>query len=362
VYKQGLQTVMNEAAKAAGEAHSKIDVLDVEARLASEEVAVPVMISVDGMQKPVGDLRSQKALEDLRSGRACQDNPADWQSSTGYSCQDYQASMWCTQDGGYGSGWGESWGTFQDYATGNKSALTVCCVCGGGYRASQSQQVYLSYTLGMAENMSLRQASAPDITNSMVNKGVRETASDYSKPGAESFEGLQALKDLASGEYEALQGDAKMHVSVSAHFRCQVHHSLSSDVQDAARILATRRMPEVKKALEAAAKEGSSLPLVLADRCNDPSQVEAMHVCVGNSLIWADIVSIGSLSVPFNETVDDFLCRKSCDVQDSVKKYQALAIKEANEQISGFTLDEHTVWGTKCFPFLGKSEYCPICE
>lgn len=361
VYKQGMQTVMNEAAIATGQAKSSIDVLDVEARAASEELAVPVMISVDGMQKPVGDRRSEKALEDLRSGRTCEDNPADWQSSTGYSCQDYSASMWCTLEGGYGSGWGESWGTFQDYATSNKSALTVCCVCGGGYRASQSQQVYLSYTLSMAENMSLRQASAPDITNSMVNKAVAKMAGVYSQSGAESVEGLQAIKDLASGEYDALQGDAQMHVSVSAHFRCQVHHSLNSDVLDAARILAKRKMPEVKKALETAAKGGSSLPLVLADRCNDPSQLEAMHVCLGSSLMWADLVSIGSVSVPFNETVEDFLCRKSCDIQDIVAKYQVEVMKEANEHISGFSLDEHTVWGTKCFPFLDKSNNCPIC-
>jgi len=362
VYKQGMQSVLDEVAIATGHAHSDISVVDVEARVANEEVAVPVMISVSGAQKPVEDLRSGTSLEDLRSGRSCQDDPADWQSSTGYSCQDYLASMWCTQDGGYGSGWGESWGTFQDYAISNKSALTVCCACGGGYRSSQSQQVYLSYTMSAAENVSLRQSSAPDITNGMVNEAVRKMASEYTKSADESLTGLQAIKELASGEFEALQGNAKIHVSVRAHFRCQAHHSLNGDMQDAARVVLKRKALEVKNALETAAKESSSLPLVIADRCNDPSQLDAMHVCLGNSLIWADIVSIGPVSVPFNETVDDFLCRKSCVIQGSLQKYKAEAMKEANAQTSVLTLDDHTMWGTSCFPFLdnvwGKSCSC----
>mmetsp|Transcript_31991 Transcript_31991/g.84960 ORF Transcript_31991/g.84960 Transcript_31991/m.84960 type:complete len:271 (+) Transcript_31991:1-813(+) len=269
--------------------------------------------------------------------------------------------MWCTENGGYGSGWGESWGSFQDYATNNKSALTVCCVCGGGYRASQSQQVFLSYTMSTAENMSLRQASAPDITNGMVNKAIQKVASEYDRAGNEYFEGLQAIKELASGDFEALQGDAKMHVSVSAHFRCQALHSLNGDLQDAARVVVKSKAPEVKQALEAAAKESSSLPLVLADRCNDPSQLDAMRLCVGKSLIWADLVSVGPVSVPFDETVEDFLCRKSCDIQAGLERGQAEAMKEANAQTSALQLDEHTIWGTRCFPFLEKSRSCPVC-
>lgn len=386
VYKAGMQSVLDLAAIATGVTHSDIVVEDVEARAASgeevsapvmisvggaqkpagdlqahaagEEVASPVMISVGGAQKPFGDLRSEKTLEEIRSGKRCQDDPADWQSSTGYGCQSYQSHLWCTEDGGYGSGWEESWGTFQDYASSEKSAVTVCCACGGGYRVSQNQQVYLSYTMSTAANMSLRQRSAPDITNSMVNQAIRKLASEYSKGGNESFEGLHYMEEIASGEFEALQGDATMHVSVNAHFRCQVHHSLSADMQDGARIVLKDKMPEVKEAFEKAAKDSSSLHLVLADRCNDPSQLDAMQLCVGKSLIWADLVSVGSVSVPFDETVDDFLCRKSCVIQSSLKQYKDEAMKEANAQTPLLTLDEHTIWGTTCFPFLDKSKSC----
>jgi hypothetical protein len=35
--------------------------------------------------------------------------------------------------GGYGSGWGSQWGTFQQWAdSGGTSGLVACCACGGG--------------------------------------------------------------------------------------------------------------------------------------------------------------------------------------------------------------------------------------
>ena len=60
----------------------------------------------------------------------------DWVSSTGYSCSDYGVGTgsgpWCTESGGCGSGWGNSWGTFTDWANNGHDASTACCACGGG--------------------------------------------------------------------------------------------------------------------------------------------------------------------------------------------------------------------------------------
>jgi hypothetical protein len=61
----------------------------------------------------------------------CADKP--WVSEFGSVCADYASNAWCTSDGGYGSGWDPSWGSFQIFAaTDGTSALEACCTCGGG--------------------------------------------------------------------------------------------------------------------------------------------------------------------------------------------------------------------------------------
>ena len=46
----------------------------------------------------------------------------------------YAAEGWCTLDGGYGSSWDSSWGTFENWTNADGESATVCkqCGCGGG--------------------------------------------------------------------------------------------------------------------------------------------------------------------------------------------------------------------------------------
>ena len=61
---------------------------------------------------------------------------AHFVDSYGDDCMIYAAKGWCTLDGGYGSTWDSSWGTFEDYANDDGETATVCpqCGCGGGNR------------------------------------------------------------------------------------------------------------------------------------------------------------------------------------------------------------------------------------
>ena len=59
-------------------------------------------------------------------------NP-DFVDIDGDNCQKYIVNEWCSTFGGNGTGWDESYGTFEDFAVNGKTAA-VCpqCGCGGG--------------------------------------------------------------------------------------------------------------------------------------------------------------------------------------------------------------------------------------
>ena len=61
----------------------------------------------------------------------CNDQFVD---SYGDNCAKYAAEGWCTLDGGYGSSWDSSWGTFENWTNADGESATVCkqCGCGGG--------------------------------------------------------------------------------------------------------------------------------------------------------------------------------------------------------------------------------------
>ena len=61
----------------------------------------------------------------------CNDQFVD---SYGDNCMKYAAEGWCTLDGGYGSSWDSSWGTFENWTNADGESATVCkqCGCGGG--------------------------------------------------------------------------------------------------------------------------------------------------------------------------------------------------------------------------------------
>merc|ERR1739838_127534 len=68
----------------------------------------------------------------------CTDTPSDWKSSAGSTCADQVSKAYCTADGGYGSGWGDS-GTFDDWAVNGVAATVACCGCGGGSTVTGKQ-------------------------------------------------------------------------------------------------------------------------------------------------------------------------------------------------------------------------------
>eukprot|EP00992_Anisonema_acinus_P005343 TRINITY_DN1793_c0_g1_i1.p1 TRINITY_DN1793_c0_g1~~TRINITY_DN1793_c0_g1_i1.p1 ORF type:complete len:224 (+),score=52.76 TRINITY_DN1793_c0_g1_i1:56-673(+) len=75
----------------------------------------------------------QDRMETKHCTPECKTTPYWWQSSTGHTCEDYEANQWCA-NGGYGSGWLSSFGTFDQWRndyTGT-DASQACCACGGG--------------------------------------------------------------------------------------------------------------------------------------------------------------------------------------------------------------------------------------
>ncbi|KAK3268964.1 hypothetical protein CYMTET_22564 [Cymbomonas tetramitiformis] len=59
-----------------------------------------------------------------------------WKDSVARTCEDNFIYNYCTETGGYGSGWDPLVdGTFEEYAVANVSALQACCTCGGGLYA-----------------------------------------------------------------------------------------------------------------------------------------------------------------------------------------------------------------------------------
>eukprot|EP00440_Ansanella_granifera_P007873 gb/GFBE01008516.1/.p1 GENE.gb/GFBE01008516.1/~~gb/GFBE01008516.1/.p1 ORF type:complete len:1889 (+),score=317.46 gb/GFBE01008516.1/:1-5667(+) len=77
-------------------------------------------------------------VENCLAIHSCRDEPSDWKDTYGDSCVTYSTNQWCTSSGGYGPGWMPAlWGSFQDYARNGHSAVTACCVCGGGVNIGQ---------------------------------------------------------------------------------------------------------------------------------------------------------------------------------------------------------------------------------
>jgi hypothetical protein len=55
-----------------------------------------------------------------------------WTDKQSYSCHTHIAKKYCDADGGYGEGWGSSWGSFESQKRLDLTAPQACCGCGGG--------------------------------------------------------------------------------------------------------------------------------------------------------------------------------------------------------------------------------------
>jgi len=74
------------------------------------------------------------------SASTCKNSPEDWIDTKGNDCEDYAEGEWCNRHGGYGDGWLDDWGSFEDVAKKGETAKEVCCVCGGGDREDESPE------------------------------------------------------------------------------------------------------------------------------------------------------------------------------------------------------------------------------
>jgi len=79
-----------------------------------------------GYCEPVGGNAEHRDCTDLQG----------WADTEGDGCGSYAEQGWCNADGTPGTGWDGEWGNFVDFFSQGHSALTACCVCGGGNRNS----------------------------------------------------------------------------------------------------------------------------------------------------------------------------------------------------------------------------------
>lgn len=103
-----------------------------EAKKEKKKEEAPEAWSKDG-KKAAGKKKPAKETE-VKDDDSCENSPKGWKDKKGNDCEDYAEGLWCNRHGGYGDAWLDDWGKFEDVATKGKSALQVCCVCGGGLR------------------------------------------------------------------------------------------------------------------------------------------------------------------------------------------------------------------------------------
>eukprot|EP00667_Euglena_gracilis_P025221 EG_transcript_29502 len=72
------------------------------------------------------------ALFPLPATHQCIDASPAWVDASGLGCADYRARRLCTAAGAAGPGWDPAWGSLAQYGSGGRSAVDVCCACGGG--------------------------------------------------------------------------------------------------------------------------------------------------------------------------------------------------------------------------------------
>ena len=83
-----------------------------------------------------------QTMEDIREGRRCQS--AEWLSSSGKTCHNYQEQELCNSDGTYGKEWKSAWGSFSDYGVGGVDVTMACCECGGGKMVDTDSSVRIT--------------------------------------------------------------------------------------------------------------------------------------------------------------------------------------------------------------------------
>jgi len=98
--------------------------------------------AVQGVPDGLSETKAEEAEDkEVPSVPGCKNSPKGWADAKGNDCEDYAEGHWCTRRGGYGDGWLDEWGNFENVTAKGKTAKQVCCICGGGYREEQEQTV-----------------------------------------------------------------------------------------------------------------------------------------------------------------------------------------------------------------------------
>lgn len=169
----------------------------------------------------------------------------------------------------------------------------------------------------------------------------------------------QVLKDIARGTLSGAS-DFTVKLKVDASFRCEAKHQLNADIRATARVLFKKHRKEILPELEQfAQRKLSGFPLLLADRCNKPSQKESMRLCLGPETLWMDYVTKHAVEVPKGEdSVRSFLCDAGCTLGRALSAQTAKVIATVNSQLQGLEVDEAMLSKISCVPSLAEGRRC----
>mmetsp|Transcript_139714 Transcript_139714/g.243270 ORF Transcript_139714/g.243270 Transcript_139714/m.243270 type:complete len:457 (+) Transcript_139714:142-1512(+) len=197
-------------------------------------------------------------------------------------------------------------------------------------------------------------APLPNVLPSSFDDAVIKAASDTvksskGKAAPEDNENVNILKEIEAGSRGASAG-TQTAVQVDANFRCKAKIKLAEELRITARVVTKKNAEDVKKALEQVVNSGASdVYLELSPRCNDPSQEEAMQVCVGSEEAWFDLQAPQSTTVPAGMSMDAWLCGRACSMSKTLTTKKAEAIAGAKQQ-ANIDVDANAVGDVVCTP------------
>jgi len=149
--------------------------------------ALPRLAHGAGSQDLAHSIELSSAVSIARRGN-CTDDPSDWRSSRGLTCEQYARLALCTSAGGHGRGWDErKHGRLEDVGSGGLSALRACCACGGGGPS---------------------RAPAPPTAPALVAVTLSGSASRMRGGRAQEFVPAAALDDVLAFDDASLPSDA----------------------------------------------------------------------------------------------------------------------------------------------------------
>lgn len=222
-------------------------------------------------------------------------------------------------------------------------------------RAAAEHRLSLAYDVVEKDSGS----QPPQVSPSAVAMGL-ETELQKAAQQHTSADAPQALQDIAAGNRRAVIDLRSADLKVNVSLRCEAKHQLNEDIRAAARIGIGKHKEEILNEADRHLQHATGLPLVLADRCNDRSEEEAMRLCLGPVSFWVDFVTEQAVSVPESDgSAQIFVCRLGCELAAKANDAKAKAMGQASSYLGGFELDDQMVSEIRCTPSLPAGQTCP---